>query len=48
MKVSQGRGFPLVIRIGVGHMPVLGENKKEAAQGLVISAAFRMQLRQQL
>jgi len=45
MKVSQGRGFPVVALPGVGHMPELGENEEEVALGLLFGAAFGMRLR---
>lgn len=45
MNISKGLEFPAVALPGVGHMPELGENEKEVAQGLVIGAAFGMRLR---
>lgn len=32
MKVSKGSGFPLVALPGMGHMPVPGEDEKDAAR----------------
>ena len=59
MKVSKGLEFPVVALLGVGQMPVKGEDKQEAAgvfyvgatratQRLVIAASGSAQLGQRL
>ena len=38
MKVSNGLEFPVVALLGVGQMPVKGEDKQEAAQVFYVGA----------
>ena len=38
MKVSKGLEFPVVALLGVGQMPVKGEDKQEAAGGFYVGA----------
>ena len=38
MKVSEGLEFPVVALPGVGHMPVPGEDEKEAARVFCVAA----------
>ena len=38
MKVSKGLEFPVVALPGVGHMPAVGEDEKEAARVFYVAA----------
>ena len=38
VKVSKGLGFAVVALPGVGHVPVKGENEKEAARVFYVAA----------
>ena len=38
MKVSKGLEFPVVALTGVGHMPAVGEDEKEAARVFHVAA----------
>ena len=38
MKVSKGLEFPVVALPGVGHMPALGEDEREAARVFYVAA----------
>lgn len=40
MKVNKGLEFPIVALLGVGHLPALGEDEKQAARVFYVAAVM--------